>query len=274
MDQFSACSFNLCFVKGKDMVLVDYFSRHRESDVNPYGLVPVSYCCFEMYLSHLGLDTLNVYSTRSKTNEAGIIVPEVHGVNKGLDPHVKPEHQKPKTQPKPARSAPSLAQNIAKKLVSKSVKTLCRLANRMGGRKAPLKEPKPQSEETDINIPRQIPTVLEPISLPRQIPILSKIQTPVQLNIQGTIEKYTGRKALKAQLDTSVDTGNHDVVLEPEIHIPTDVDFVIPTSLDKVVHPKNCTYILVQTGRNRVPPETDKQESPMRHPTPCFLERP
>ena len=114
------------------MVLADYFSRHRESDDDPYGLVPVSFCCFEMYLSDLGLDTLNVYCTRSKTKEAGVIVPEVHGVNKGPDPYVKPEHQKPKTQPKLARSAPSLAGNIARKVVSKSVKTLCRPSTRMG----------------------------------------------------------------------------------------------------------------------------------------------
>ena len=95
LDQLSAYNFNLYFVKGKDLVLVDYFSRHRESDDYPYGLVPASFCLFETYLSNLGLDTLNVYSTRSKTKEAGIIVPEVHGVNKGVDPHVKPEHQKP-----------------------------------------------------------------------------------------------------------------------------------------------------------------------------------
>ena len=49
------------------MVLADYFSKHKESDDDPYGLVSVSFCCFEIYLSHLGLDTLNVYSTRSKT---------------------------------------------------------------------------------------------------------------------------------------------------------------------------------------------------------------
>ena len=102
LDELSAYSFNFYFVKGKNMVLADYFSRHRESDDDPYGLVPVSFSCFETYLFHLGLDALNVYSTRSKTKEAGVIVPKVHGVSKGLDPHVKPEHQKPKTQPKPA----------------------------------------------------------------------------------------------------------------------------------------------------------------------------
>ena len=149
------------------MVLVDYFSRHKDSDDNPYGLVPVSLCCFEIYLSHLGLDTLNVYSTRSKTKDAGVIVPEVHGLNKGLDSHVKPEHQKSKTQPKPVRSAPSLAQNIARKLVSKGVKTLYRTATGMGGRGTPPEGPKLQPEEMDINMPRQLPTVLGPISLPR-----------------------------------------------------------------------------------------------------------
>ena len=119
------------------MVLADYLSRHRESDDDHFGLVPVSFCCFETYLSHLGLDTLNVYSTRSKTKETGVIVPEVHGVNKGLNPYVKLEHQKPKTQSKPARSAPCLTQNIARKSVPKSVKNLCRPATRMGGSGTP-----------------------------------------------------------------------------------------------------------------------------------------
>ena len=120
-------------------------------------------------------------------------------------------------------------------MVSKSVKTLCRPAPIIRGREAPPEEPQLQSEETDINMPRKIPTVLGPISLPRPIPIPSKMQTPAQLNIQRTIGKYTGRKTQEAQPDTTVDTGNDVIVLEPEIHIHTDADFVIPPSLDKVV---------------------------------------
>ena len=59
------------------------------------------------------------------------------------------------------------------------------------------------------------------------------------------------------------------------IHIPIDADFVIPPSLDKVVDPTQIVHtFLPKTGRNRVPPETDKEESPMRHPPPCFSERP
>ena len=68
------------------------------------------------------------------------------------------------------------------------------------------------------------------------------MQTPAQLNIQGTIGNYTGRKALKAQLDTSIDPGNDDEILEPEIHIPTDADFVIPPSLDKVLDPMQIVH--------------------------------
>ena len=127
-------------------------------------------------------------------------------------------------------------------------KPYSRLATRMGGREAPLEEPKPQSEETDINMPRQIPTVLEPISLSWQIPIPPKMQTPAQPNIQATIGKYTGRKAPKAKLDTSIDTGNDDIVLEPENHIPTDKDFMIPPPLDKVVDP---TKLYIHSCPNR-----------------------
>ena len=155
---------------------------------------------------------------------------------------MKPEHQKHNTQAKLAKSVPSLAQNITRKLVSKSVKTLHRLATRMGGREVPPEEPKPQPEKTDTNMPRSHLTVLGPISLPRQIPNPSKKQTPAQLDIQGTNGKYTGRKALKAQPDTSIDTGNDDEILEPKTHIPTDADFVITPFLDKVVGPAQIVH--------------------------------
>ena len=42
--------------------------------------------------------------TRSQAKSNGVKVPEVHGANKGLIPHVKPEHQKPVAIPQNARS--------------------------------------------------------------------------------------------------------------------------------------------------------------------------
>ena len=216
------------------MVLADYFSRHKESNDDPYGLVPVCFCCFEIYLSHLGLDTLNVYFTRSKTKDTGEIVPGVHGVNKGLDPHVKPEHQKLKTL-KPARSAPNVAQNIAKNLMSESINTLCRPATRMGDRGASPEGPKPWPVETDINMPRQTPHCVG--TSPGKSLIHPKGKHQPNLIFRELLESIQVGKHQKVQLDTSIDTGNDEKILEPKIHIFTDADFVIPPSLDKVVDP-------------------------------------
>ena len=77
---------------------------------------------------------------------------------------------------------------------------------------------------------------------PGEFLIHPKGQTPAQLDIQGTIGKYTGREALKAPPDTSIDTGNDDEILEPEFHIPTDAHFVIAPSLDKVVDPLQIVH--------------------------------
>ena len=35
LDRLSAYSFNLYYVKGKDMILSDYLSRHRQKDLDP-----------------------------------------------------------------------------------------------------------------------------------------------------------------------------------------------------------------------------------------------
>ena len=83
-------------------------------------------------------------------------VPKVHGVDKGVDPHVKPEHQKPRPQPKQKQrppTAPSMPkkphlpqacpqahdQCLARKLVdrSRSILKQCELTNRLPHDKPP-----------------------------------------------------------------------------------------------------------------------------------------
>ena len=54
---------------------------------------------------------------------AGEMVPKMHGINKVLDPHVKPEHQSKsivQTAPTPVPER-SNVQSLAKKLVSKNI---------------------------------------------------------------------------------------------------------------------------------------------------------
>ena len=96
LDRLSAYSFNLYYVKGRDMILSDYLSRHRQKDLEPSELIPISFCCLNVYRSfiddRIGEDIFCI-KTRSSAKASGEHVGEVHGANKPLDPNYKPEHQ-------------------------------------------------------------------------------------------------------------------------------------------------------------------------------------
>ena len=51
LDRLSAYSFNLYYVKGRDMILADYLSRHRHKYLDPSELIPISFCCLRTYRS-------------------------------------------------------------------------------------------------------------------------------------------------------------------------------------------------------------------------------
>ena len=99
LEHLSGYSFNLYYVKGKDMILCDYLSRRAVDDGNPNEVVPISFNALAQY--RLAIDYIaesfmishfNV-ATRSSTSAAGINLPPVHGAQKGLDPDLKPEEQ-------------------------------------------------------------------------------------------------------------------------------------------------------------------------------------
>ena len=96
LDRLSAYSFNLYYVKGRDMILADYLSRNRSKDIDRSEIIPISFCCMDVYRGLLGTEIgLEVYNTgtRSSTKASGEKLPEVHGADKPLDPNLKPEHQ-------------------------------------------------------------------------------------------------------------------------------------------------------------------------------------
>ena len=51
LDRLSAYSFNLYYLKGKDMILADYLSRNRNDDEDPAELIPVSFCKIETLIN-------------------------------------------------------------------------------------------------------------------------------------------------------------------------------------------------------------------------------
>ena len=96
LDRLSTYSLNLYYVKGRDMILSDYLSKHRQKDLDPSELIPISFCCFKTYRSiiddRIGEEIFRI-KTRASTKASGETVGEVHGADKHLDPNYKPEHQ-------------------------------------------------------------------------------------------------------------------------------------------------------------------------------------
>ena len=43
LEQLSSYSFNLYYIKGKDMVLSDFLSRQKTDDSNPHEIIPISF---------------------------------------------------------------------------------------------------------------------------------------------------------------------------------------------------------------------------------------
>ena len=96
LDRLSAYSFNLYYVKGRDMILSDYLSRHRQKDLDPSELIPISFCCLKTYRSIIDdriSEEIFCIKTRASAKASGETVGEVHGADKPLDPNYKPEHQ-------------------------------------------------------------------------------------------------------------------------------------------------------------------------------------
>ena len=106
LELLSPYSFNLYYIKGKDMVLSDFLSRQKtdDTDNNPHKLIPISFALRNQIDDHFyhinsGTDQTKTdkYSvqTRSQAKSSSIKIPEIHGANKGLDPHVQPGKQRP-----------------------------------------------------------------------------------------------------------------------------------------------------------------------------------
>ena len=103
LELLSPYSFNLYYIKGKDMVLSDFLSRQQMDDSNPHELIPILFSLKSQvsdYFYHIdnkiNLPRKDKYlvQTRSQVRSSGIRLLEIHGANKGLDPHVQPGKQK------------------------------------------------------------------------------------------------------------------------------------------------------------------------------------
>ena len=94
LEVLSAYSFNLYYMKGKDMILSDFLSRQGIDRSNPHEIIPISFdmktILNDKYYS-VGRENRYLVQTHSQVKDRGIRLPEVHGAEKGVDPDLKPE---------------------------------------------------------------------------------------------------------------------------------------------------------------------------------------
>ena len=97
LEVLSAYSFNLYYIKGKDMILSDFLSRQDLGNEDSKEIIPISFniksILQDKYYNVNEDEENNMVQTRSQTKASGVQLPEVHGLRKRLDPHKIPEKQ-------------------------------------------------------------------------------------------------------------------------------------------------------------------------------------
>ena len=102
------------------MILSDLFSCQNNENINPNEMITISFDMYKFLENNLNNfdanndfgDNKYLIQTHSQAKASGIKLPEVHGVEKGLDPNVRPEKQH--TIPKQGKSErPQIGQGRA-----------------------------------------------------------------------------------------------------------------------------------------------------------------
>ena len=139
------------------MILSYFLSRQKIDDSNPLEIIPISFTMRNVLhdryynIRNIRMEDMYLVQTRSQSKSSGINLPEVHGVDKGINPHVRPEKQALKpiiVSPEakfPTWKKPSLGQGRAG--LRSKVKVVTPLQPSKSAQVVPLSE-KQKSENT------------------------------------------------------------------------------------------------------------------------------
>ena len=151
LEVLSVYSFNLHYMKGKDMILSDFLSRQEIDKSDPHEIIPISFdmktILHDRYYNVEEEESKYLVQTQSQTKDSGIKVPEVPGSKKGVDPNLRPEWLVRKSQKLAERS----------RIVQKKAdfpKQKNQVIDQIGsGQRKEIR--KPQIEQGRENIPKQ-----------------------------------------------------------------------------------------------------------------------
>ena len=103
LELISSYSYNLYYMRGKDMILSDFLSHQKNDDSDPSEIIPISFNAYKILEDNRKVDKcINfpcknkekfLIQTHSQAKMSGTKLPEVHGVRKELNPNLRPEKQ-------------------------------------------------------------------------------------------------------------------------------------------------------------------------------------
>ena len=103
LELISLYSFNLYYMKGKDVLLSQFLSRQTHNTSDLHEIIPISFNMYNaLYETYYRVDPTDRYLVQmwSKTKAAGVKLPEVHGTRKTIIASMPIEKQKPQIQEK------------------------------------------------------------------------------------------------------------------------------------------------------------------------------
>ena len=95
LELISSYSFNLFYIKGKDMILSNFLSRKKHNDSDPHEIILISFNMYSMLQKYYNIGNSAKYLVQTwyQVKSSGIKLPKVHGISKGLDPNIQLEKQ-------------------------------------------------------------------------------------------------------------------------------------------------------------------------------------
>ena len=183
-----------------------FYLDKRQMIVYPYEIIPISFTLKSLVNNHfyqinstkeISETEANKYliQTTSQAKSSGIKAPEIHGENKGINPHIKLGRQRPL----PALHMHSILPTTLAQPVDKGPPTYPIPKPRIGQGRAGLKRKNRTNQSIPlpnwmIAQPIQAPTQKEAMSLPEPSPITRECAIPASyvhiINLTSTSRSY------------------------------------------------------------------------------------
>ena len=96
LELMSSYSFNLYYMKGKDIILSDFLSQQKNDESDLSEIIPISFNAYGILEENRNIGICKneekfLIQMHSLAKTSGIKLPEVHRVRKELDPNLRPE---------------------------------------------------------------------------------------------------------------------------------------------------------------------------------------